>query len=66
MWEKVTSAWSLLLVGRRENELAEVSIRCQGALGWKVRAFWVQRDSEYILKPGKSLLLFPSPGSPLN
>lgn len=41
-----------MLVGGRENELAEVSIRCQGALGWKVRALWVQRDSEYKLKPG--------------
>lgn len=39
-------------MGGRENELAEVSIRCQGALGWKVRALWVQRDSEYKLKPG--------------
>lgn len=52
MWEKVTFAWSVLLVGRRENELAEANTRCQGALGWKVGALWVHRDSEHILKPG--------------
>lgn len=38
-----------MLVGGRENELAEVSIRSKGALGWKARELWVQKDSEYIV-----------------